>query len=391
MITPESIAEKAKRIFPKAVASWLSDDLESFFPYRVPANLSLAKDHAAAILQVDRLRQASKECNGNGYTVHYESRRSRTYGLNQFPSEILIDSMEDLVDLVRCKEDWDAIRHAVDTVRRRRPELLCWIKQGSHWKKLLEVAAVLDGLLDIVDYFKSNPRPDCFARELPIAVSTKLLEKHRRRIATWLDLVLPPHAIDHRYGFDAFEPRYGLRYARPHLLVKVLDRDLLKEVGLPFDELSLPAESIAKLPVDQSRIVIVENKTNLLALPKMKRSVALGGLGNAVTQLADIHWLHKNPVFYWGDLDAEGFVILDRLRQVLPGVQSVLMNQNVLDQFASLATAGNASDHVELANLTSEEQACYARVCQSNQRIEQEHLPLGLLTQSLHSNGYPSS
>ncbi|MCS7467347.1 DUF2220 family protein [Stieleria sp. ICT_E10.1] len=383
MITPEAIAEKAKRIYPKAVKAWLSGQLDAFFPHRVPANLALPKDHAAAIEQVDRLRQASKEITGEGYTVQYESRRSRMHGLNHFPTAIVIDSMQDLVRLAGCSPQWTVLRRATETLRRRKPELERWLMQRSHWKQLLEVVDVLDGLLDIVDYFQAHPRPDCFARELPLAVSTKLLETHRRRLATWLDVVLPPHTIDHRYGYDAFEPRYGLRYARPHFLLRILDDALQSDLGLPFDELSLPAESLSQLAVTDARILIVENKINLLSLPKMQRGLALGGLGNGVTQLADIRWLHENPVFYWGDIDADGFVILDRLRQALPGVLSLLMDGSVFDQFLDLATAGNGSQPKELPRLNDDERACYERVCRTNRRIEQEHLPMERLVELL--------
>ena len=383
MITPEDILEKAKRIYPKAVKAWLEGELTAFFPHRVPVNLSLAKDHATAISQVEQLRQSSKEARGHGYTVQYESRRSRTYGLNQFPIAIWIETLDDLVRMVGRSQEWNKLRTATETLRTRRPELSQWLVWKSNWTNLLEVADDLPGLLDIVDYFLSHPRPDCFARELPIAVSTKLLESNRRRLAGWLDLVLPPHAIDHRYGYDAFEPRYGLRYARPHYLVRVLDGDFQAELGLPFDELSLPAESLSQLPVANARILIVENKVNLLTLPALERTIALGGLGNGVTQLGDILWLHENPVYYWGDLDADGFVILDRLRRLLGQIQSVLMSQATFHTFQNLATPGNGSDQRELTHLVAEEQECYEILCRTNRRLEQEHLPIEVLIQEI--------
>lgn len=153
--------------------------------------------------------------------------------------------------------------------------------------------------------------------------------------------MLPPETIDFRYGYDEFEPRYGLRYARPHYLLRVLDRELQVELGLPFDELSMPAESLAKLPVRQAHVLLVENKTTLLSLPGRQRGIAVGGLGHAVTQLADIPWLKTEDVTYWGDLDAEGFEILDRLREHLPKVGSLRMDEAAVMEFEHLATAGN--------------------------------------------------
>jgi hypothetical protein len=234
-----------------------------------------------------------------------------------------------------------------------------------------------------VDYFVDHPRPDCFARELPVAVSTKLIEQHSRRLAKWLDIVLPPDAIDLRFSHHQFEPRYGLRYARPHYLLQVLDADLQRELGLPFAELSLPAESLDKLQAKQLRVIVVENKVSLLSLPPMHRTLALGGLGNGVTQLSSISWLQTCEVFYWGDLDADGFRILDRLRGVLPHLKSRLMDQAIVDQFRHLATKGNGDETTDTPNLCQSELHCYHYLCRENLRIEQEHLPSELVQRVL--------
>jgi hypothetical protein len=386
MITPDAIITKASRIYPKAIEAWLKDQQDSFFPYRIPVNLALSKDLSVAVGEVEHLRQSSKECRGAGYRIEYESRRSRTHGLNDFPVAIWIDTMNDLVKLIDMGHEWERLQEATRMLRSRRPELSKWLVTSSNWRKLLEVASDLPGLLDIVDFFVANPRPNCFAREIPIAVSTKLLQANRRRLASWLDLILPSSAIDHRYGYEEFEPRYGLRYVRPHFLLRVLDNDLRVELGMPFDELSLPAESLAQLPVKLVRILIVENKVNLLTLPEFPRTIALGGLGNGVTQLGDIGWLHENPIRYWGDLDAEGFEILDRLRQATPHVQSVLMDQATFIAYQQLATQGNVSSPRDLSLLTIEERECYEYVCNSQQRLEQEHLPIGTLLHALNNN-----
>lgn len=375
MITVEEIARKAARVLPRAIKAWLADDLQSFFPYRMPANLTIANDHAAAIAEVDKLRHSAKQATGDGYSIVWKPRRSRTHGLNHFPDKIIIESMEDLVHLCEQESQWSQLQAAVETLRRRQPILNGWLCKGANWKTLLESADSLDDLMGLVDFFVEHPRPDCFAREIPLAVSTKLIETHRRQLATWLDLVLQPSAIDVRFGFEDFEARYGLRYARPHYLLRVLDPGLLTELGLPFEELSLPAESLSKLIVRGVRIIMVENKVNLLTLPRLPRTLALGGLGYAVTQLTAVSWLYENAVHYWGDLDADGFVILDRLRSQLPDVKSILMTEDVLQQFAELATPGNGAVKKSLQHLLDSERSCYELLCETNRRIEQEHLP----------------
>lgn len=376
MISSDAIKEKSTRLLREAIKAWLADELESFFPRRLPANLRLSRDHAAAIAEVASLREGAKESIGYGYSIRWKTRRSRTHGLNQFPDSIWIETLEDLVRLCDKKDEWRRLQTAVACLRRRQSRLDGWLMKGSHWKTLLELADELDELLSLVDFFAANPRPDIFAREIPVPVSTKLIEKHRRQLSVWLDRVLPDDTIDVRYGYDAFEPRYGLRYARPHYLLRVLDRKLQVELGLPFDELSLPAESLAKLPVRRAHVLLVENKTTLLSLPGRHRGIALGGVGNAVTQLADIPWLKSEDVTYWGDLDAEGFEILNRLREYLPGVRSLRMDEAAVMEFQHIATAGNPVVEKPLSYLTETERRAYARLCDQRIRIEQEHLPM---------------
>lgn len=375
MITAEQIRDKAKRLFGKAIKAWLNHELDAFFPHRIPTNLTPSKDLSKTIAEVECLREHSKQAIGSGYRIEWRSRRSRTHGRNDFPDAIFVDTMDDLVEMSYRVSDWKSLQLAVATLRDRQPRLDEWLRAGTNWKLILELSDVLPDLLSILDHMLLHPRPDCFARELPVPVSTKLIEQHRRRLAIWLDLLLTPDAIDFRFGHDQFEPRYGLRYARPHYLLRVLDEELQRNLGLPFDELSLPAESIDKLPASDQRVIIVENKVSLLSLPSMHRTLALGGLGNGVTQLSDISWLSECKVIYWGDLDADGFRILDRLRAVLPNVESRLMDRSIVDQFANLATKGNGDEAQAVEHLCEGELQCYHHLCQNNLRIEQEHLP----------------
>lgn len=383
MITAEQIRDKVKRLFGKAIKAWLNHELDAFFPHRIPANLTPSKDLSTAIAEVESLREHSKQAIGSGYRIEWRSRRSRTHGRNDFPDAIFVDTMDDLVEMSHRVSDWKSLQLAVATLRDRQPRLDEWLRAGTNWKLILELSDVLPDLLSILDHMLLHPRPDCFARELPVPVSTKLIEQYRRRLAVWLDLLLPPDAIDFRFGHDQFEPRYGLRYARPHYLLRVLDEELQRDLGLPFDELSLPAESIDKLPASDQRVIIVENKVSLLSLPSMHRTLALGGLGNGVTQLSDISWLSECKVIYWGDLDADGFRILNRLRAVLPNVESRLMDRSIVDQFANLAIKGNGGEAQAVEHLCEGELQCYHHLCQNNLRIEQEHLPSELIRKAL--------
>lgn len=375
MITPNELIAKASRLYPAMVKAQIEGNIDAMFPYSVPANLTPSSEISSAIQEVDRLRASSKQTTGFGYSIQWASRRSRSLGLNLFPNSILIESPDDLVQLIGKQGEWEALRRAIIKMQAHLPALGGWLAESTHWKKLLGITGSLDELLGVVEYFQTNPRPDCFARELPLAISTKLIEQNKPLLTQWLDRVLPPHQIDTRYGHSAFEPRYGLRYVRPHLMLRLLDSELQQELGLPTDEISMPAAALAKLPVDKVWVLIVENKINLLTLPRLRRTLALGGLGNAVTQLCEIEWLTGCELFYWGDFDVEGFQILSRLRESFPHVRSFLMDRATFDSTCEFAIQGNESMANVPVNLSSEESMLYEHLAKHRLRLEQERIP----------------
>ncbi len=373
MITPREITQKANRLYPRAIAAWLCGDV-SFFPCRIPCDLSLPASQSELIQQVDQLRNESKEVRGFGYSITWQETAKRLYGKNYYPVAIMVESLDDLVKLVRKATEFQKLQTCVDRVRTRFPKLNNWITKN--WQKLLVVESQVDELLAVAQFMIDNPRPDCFTRELPLSISTKLIERNKSLLIPWFDALLPDDAID--FGSTrSFEQRYGFRYSRQHLLLRFLDENLASELGCPWLELSLPATEIARLPVVEARVFIVENKINLLTLPKSARGIALGGIGAGVTALFDIAWLSKQHLYYWGDLDMDGFHILARLRHRLPHTQSLFMDLETLEKHRSLATVitnRNTDDANEPAELTASELAAY-RICKTqNLRFEQEHI-----------------
>lgn len=373
MITPPQIREKAGRLYPKFVQAWLAG--EDFFPRRVPANLTLPKDLAKAKRSVELLRAGEKAHHSAGYRIVWESRKSRTHGLNRFPVGIEIETREDLLRLADATDDFAILQTAVGKLREQRPELEEWLRHSTNWKELLSVAAHLDDLLLVTQYLLDHPRPDCFAREIPLPISTKLIEEHKKLLSVWLDRLLPAEQIDFRFDRREFEARYGLRYVRHHILFRVLDPALEEELGLPCGELSLPADLIARLKPNRPTVFVVENKVNLLTLPRVAGGIALGGLGKAVSLLRDVAWLQDATLYYWGDLDVEGFEMLSQFRGLFEHTESLLMDLQALQHHEALAIAWKNRPRMTPTRLTRQEQAAYAHLLHNALRLEQERIP----------------
>jgi hypothetical protein len=309
MIRPDELRRKAENLYPEFLCAWLAG--EAFFPRTIPANRQLdANDHVGAITALEALREGSKEVRGFGYSIAWRQKRSRAFGRNPFPERFFFETQNDFLRLLGKQSEFAAFAAAVERLRGEFPELDGWI--SSHRQLLIEVEPALDGLLQVLRYFRATPRPKCFARELPLSVDTKFIERHECVLREWLDLVLPPDSI--RSDEMHFARRFGLRYPELHIVIRFLDPDLQRELSCPWPELSLPIGALAAVPVRDAEVVIVENKVNLLTLPPRRRTIGLGALGRAVSELRSVRWLATVPITYWGDLDVEGFEILSALR-----------------------------------------------------------------------------
>jgi hypothetical protein len=379
MIQPEEIRRKAERLYASCLEAWLKDD-ERFFPYEIRSRKRPQDtDLAVAIRSISNLRKNSKETLGYGYAVSWQEINSRTFGRNKFPSSIFFETREDLLRFIGKQREFARLVAAVQQIRHRFPQLEGWIRVNPG--RLIEAATDLDGLLEVLDYFCCHPRPNCFARELPLSVDSKYIERHQSLLREWFDVVLPPHTI--RADEQHFERRYGLRYAEPHLLLRMLDPEIQKALAMPFPEISLPLSTVAGLSAPAELVLIVENKVNLLTLPHVQGAIGLGALGRGVTLLRNVEWLHQTRILYWGDIDVEGFQILSALRSAFPQTSSLLMDRQSLDQHEAFAGKGTASGAELPPYLSPEEQAVFLYIREKNLRLEQERIPPAYLSAEL--------
>ena len=381
MIGPEQIKQKAERHYSRAVCAWLAND-PTYFPLRLKCDLSLPESQSELIQQVDTLRSESKVARGFGYSITWEEKAKRLYGRNHYPVAISIDSLDDLVKLLRKVTEFERVRKTTAQVLSEFPQLTAWVTKN--WQRLLDVEPQLAELIAVTKYMIEHPRPNCFTRELPLSVSTKVIERNQWLLSAWFDALLPVGAID--YGVTQnFEQRYGFRYPQSQLLIRFLDPALALELNSPWLELSLPPDSIAALQIQNANVFIVENKVNLLTLPPVSRGIALGGLGRGITAVYNAQWLARQPIYYWGDMDLDGFAILSDIRHRFPQTLSLFMDAGTLIQFKSLATKTTERTIAEPTTLTASELAAYRTCKAEGLRLEQEHIPQSVVNQRIAS------
>ena len=143
-------------------------------------------------------------------------------------------------------------------------------------------------------------------------------------------------------------------------------------------DLTLDAESFARLDPAVSNVFITENEINFLALPDVPNSLAVFGAGYGFDQIANVAWLSRCRVFYWGDIDTHGFAILNQLRASVPHAESFLMDRETLLAFSAQWGTEEQPALSELPRLNAREQSLFDdlrnNAIVNNLRLEQERI-----------------
>ncbi|WP_313952991.1 DUF3322 domain-containing protein, partial [Accumulibacter sp.] len=289
---------------------------ESPFPRRLvlkgPSSAEIAERFDAVRAWVAELR-AMPHCR-----IEMREFRHRVFGANAIPNEAWIDSVDDALALIGKRRELARFDALLEVTRQRQPQLLAWLAKRP--LRALELANEWSRLLAIVGWVaaRSQPAPTAgvYLRQVDIAgVHSKFIEAHRGVLGEWLDLVLPPAAVDaSAVGVSGFARRYGFRDKPVRIRLRILDPAHSRLPGDFGDDITLDAESFARLEPAVARVFITENEINFLAFPAVRDSLIVFGAGYGFEMLAQAQWLSRCRIHYWGDIDTHGFAILDQLR-----------------------------------------------------------------------------
>ena len=384
MLTPAQIKTKAERKYPDFLRSLVLE--EPFFPLEINfGRPSPTADYLLLREAVQTLLAGSKAHKRFGYTVESEPRQTRKHGLQTLPTRVFFENTADYLCLLGKQKEVAQFETAVSRTLAQWPQLRPWLAQNP--LRVTQNLAVWEDVLVVCAYFVAHPRPNWYARELPIPVHTKFLERNEGILRLVLDELLPETAID--FAATTFSARFGLRQPEPLFRLRLLDGALRGRLGWPSDDLALPLSALAGLDLSAHPLFIVENQLTFLTFPAVPNGIALWGQGDMAARLAAVAWLGRGPLWYWGDLDAQGFEILAGLRAHFPHIQSLMMDEATLSQFSDLVLAGVPSKKAQLVGLHETESAAYGQLHGRHQRLEQEHLPHSFVIRTVQ--GYATS
>lgn len=375
MLSPDDIKALGLRKYPAVLRAIAAGEN----PFPMPIRFGQPSPGADwSVLQREITALAAAEA-ATGYVIAWEEKNTRRWGRQRLPTEVSFAAEADYLRMLGKTAEVQRFRTNLALTRHHCPELESWL--ASHASRVVDNASDWPDVLQVCRYFIGNPRPDRYARELPIPVGTKFIENRRALFRSLLDFLLPAETV--RQDAEHFETRFGLRYDEALIRWRVLDPALLQSLRLPASDLSAPFSQFQALPWRDLRVVIVENKMTFLTLPALNGVIAVWGGGNAATLLPDALWLNECSLYYWGDLDAHGLNILARLRRAWPGVAAVMMDEETLDRFEAYHVAAAPAPADPAGPLGEHELRLYRRLQTNNVLLEQEKISHAYALQKL--------
>lgn len=315
------------------------------------------------------------EIEKSGLNFKFKEFDFKTIGKQKLPVEVRFDKINDFLKFIGKQSEYSLFVANYEKIINRYPTLKTLFVARAN--QIIQNLGIWDKLLQICDYFVKNPKPNIYIRELSIeGIDTKFIEKNKTILDMLLSNILKQSEFDHKitkFSSYGFERKYGLKYPLPLIRFRILDEDLCIN-GL--SDITLNIEEFKKLKLTCKRVFIVENKITTLSFPKLKNSIVIFGSGYKVGILKDVFWLANKSIYYWGDIDKDGFAILSQARGYFGQIKSFLMDEKVIELFSHLSVKDekNQNKTKELDNLTSNEQKIY-KILQDGFRLEQEKIP----------------
>lgn len=401
---PKDVRESVAKKYLRNRASWLavadprSEPVLSI-SLQPPASRSATGPEYA---QVTKWLSAWREADtAEPWHVEVEERRWTGLGPQKVPARVEIRGCDAAARVAGQSEQWELLKRRVLEAR----QLLAPASSREVWARKLGTAladvlsathADYERALRVTAWLIANPSSGLLLRQLPVeGMDTKWLERHRRLVTALV------RAAREGLGLGG-DGDLGLRSEAPSRDVLILDRALRPSVpyavtelaveyqrGAPASTASTSEGALRHLRVDTVQLaalwhansarpralLVCENRQSLLSLPDLTGVVAVHGAGYAVDFLGTLPWAMDIPVVYWGDLDHDGFAILNRLRHHHRYVFSTLMDVETLRAHSALCIPDTGGRAANLTRLTPNERETLQTLEEMGTvRLEQERI-----------------
>lgn len=335
-----------------------------------------ASDTVDVVERVREWREFEERSAGDGVRVEWETKRMPGNVVVTYPRRLVVAGFEDAVKVVgslrgRAIDELCVARERFDVLHDR---------YGSDPSDLRRVArrfgqlssGGFEALLVACDWFSSSDADGLTARQVPLALV------HAKWVERYVGII--EAVVGHEVRFEGRLHEVRLKYCSPVENGEVRRRFDSQVIG--------DVESLAYEP---DVVLVVENKDCFERMPELEGLICVWGAGNSHVgaDIAGLGWVRRcQHVLYWGDLDVDGFLLLDRLRASGVDATSVCMDEATCRAYARLGTNSDGRGRglsrrdmepvLESCGHLTEDEVSVARLLASGElgvrRIEQERV-----------------
>lgn len=366
MIDKGYIQQLEKR-YPQYLIDWILG--APFSPISLRGGKNKPGNSAALYNAIDSFQKYEKREGSLGWHIEWELWHSSKLGNQKWPTSILVNTEEDYLFLVGKQKEAVLFKRLASQLLGWKVELKGWLVESP--QKVLEYKAHWESICAVVDYLLSHDVQQYYVRSLPVPVNTKFIQQFQGIILSILKHLQPERFPQ---NVKTLEVALGLQTKPLLFLLRWLDPALANQYTSGIEILSVPVTNLQNSSWDVREVWVVENETNLYLLPKRKDALVIFSKGYALHDLINIPLFQKVRLFYWGDLDEDGFIMLHQFRQYYPHVQSVLMDVDTATFHLEEMVKQPFRLQQNHLQLTPSEEGAYHLLLQRSGRIEQEKL-----------------
>ena len=360
--------EGSGKLYEALVSPWEA-------PYlRVSLKLpdGLTDTWAAMLSWNDFWKKPLKDTDGHPLWKAEERKKTTVgFGRQSLCYRVTFETPEDVFAYLSLKPKKKEFLEILGDIENKLPELRDWcikyflrIHEEGFYPKCMAI-----GL-----FMKNQEQKEGYLREMAIpGVDTKFLENHSFLVRTLWNALFPENPAENTEAL--MEKLFISSVPVASIGVRSLDRAM---TFCGVSKLFLSQDEIGAFRPPHRRVFITENKVNGFTFPEAEDSLILFGMGYGVLEMAKAAtWLSDKEIYYWGDLDSDGFQILSDLRGLFPPghVHSFLMDRTTLSSFVDKEIKDTGNTHHIPENLTVTEKMAWQLVSENGWRLEQERIP----------------
>ncbi|MBL1141862.1 MAG: hypothetical protein HND53_07520 [Proteobacteria bacterium] len=368
LLKPEDLTQRLRQRYKKQNKQWLIGNTN--WPISFPLGVPTESQAYEYLNDVQQWQNLWMNWDGEG-EIQWVERHWSKLGKQKLPEKIVIDTPIQITRWVGEEQNWIKVTQRYQKLINAWPSLTTIL--SKYFKVLQEYDELdFDRLFAVLEWLIEHPSSNLYIRQLPIeGIHTKWLINRKSMIAEFIKTITESDDSN-------FYQIAGLRQEPTMIRIRLLDeqlRDCVSGVG----DLSISLDYLKTLILPVEKVYIVENLQTGLAFNDVPGSIVIMGLGYSVDILQEVQLLHDCPIYYWGDIDTDGFAILNRLRNYFPQVQSLLMDESTFLEHEKLwGSDETPKTSTNLPMLTKAEKKLYDDLCNNrwmkNLRLEQEHI-----------------